>query len=338
MAYGLKGWGTRIWLVKGADNRYYILKDCWLPTSWLNDITIHHLLQDKSREDPLFALDVRSSDNEAIFGEKDEYHIFDNPLFDEPIFSILHFVESLHLCVGMWDVVHQPDAMGTLVPETTLMLLGHPPLNLLPADECLEDHLHLRAAFAGYGISITWFSCAREFFITMMGAIVGHFNGYIFQKVLQCDISDTHIWMQIPKPELEFIVPDWPKDKGPGWYPKWTGLLSDWGYGKDFSSNPSVQRDNLGVVMGTFPFQAMQLMAWEGGLHWAGPFTGHTIQHDLGAVVWLMWMSCINLDGPFNRWRFECDDYDKAKQWSLVTKHIKLEGLKEQAASKSQKN
>ncbi|KAI5984101.1 hypothetical protein EDC04DRAFT_2591330 [Pisolithus marmoratus] len=216
------------------------------------------------------------------------------------------------------------------------MLLGHPPLNLLPADECLEDCLHLRAAFTECGISITWFSCAREFFNAMMGAVVGHFNGYICRKVLQCNISDTNIWMQIPKPEPEFIVPDWPKDKGPGWYPKQMGLLGNWGYGKDFSSNPSVQRDNSSF-QGTFPFQAMQLMAWEGGLHWAGPFMGHTIQHDLEAVVLLMWMLCINLNGPFNRWRFECDDY-KAKQWSLVTKHIKLEGLEEQAASKSQKN
>ncbi|KAI6045517.1 hypothetical protein EDC04DRAFT_2559544, partial [Pisolithus marmoratus] len=163
-----------------------------------------------------------------------------------------------------------------------------------------KDHLHLRAAFTECGISITWFSCAREFFNTMMGAIVGHFNGYVCQKVLQYDISDTNIWMWIPKPELEFIVPDWLKDKGPCWYPKQMGLLGNWGYGKDFSSNPSVQRENL-AFQGTFPFQAMQLMAWEGGLHWAGPFTGHTVQHDLEVVVWLMWMLCINLDGPFNR-------------------------------------
>ncbi|KAI6043242.1 hypothetical protein EDC04DRAFT_2542961, partial [Pisolithus marmoratus] len=161
-----------------------------------------------------------------------------------------------------------------------------------------EDHLHLRATFTECGISIAWFLCAREFFNTMMGEIVGHFNGYVHQKVLQCNISDTNVWMQIPKPEPEFIVPDWLKDKGPGWYPNQMGLLGNWGYGKHFSSNPSAQRDNLSL-QGTFPFQATQLMAWEGGLDWAGPFKGHSIQHDLEAVIWLMWILCINLDGPF---------------------------------------
>ena len=173
MAYGLKGRGTRIWLVKDPCDRYYILKDCWLPTSWPNDITIHCLLQDKSREDPLFALEVRSSDDEAIFGENDEYHIFDNPLFDEPVFSTtaLRGIPTL-VC---WDEVHRPDATGTLVPETTLLLLGHPPPRGFSADESPEDRQHLRAAFAECGISIAWFSCAREFFNAIMGALVGKF-------------------------------------------------------------------------------------------------------------------------------------------------------------------
>ncbi|KAI6097876.1 hypothetical protein F5141DRAFT_1011168, partial [Pisolithus sp. B1] len=280
MAYGLKGRGTRVWLVKGPDDRYYILKDCWLPTSQANDVTIHHLLQDRSREDPLFALEVRSSDDEAVFGEKDEYHIFDNPLFDEPVFSTttLRGIPTL-VC---WDEVHRPDATGTLVPETTSLLLGHPPSShLFSADGHTEDRQHLRVAFAECGISIAWFSCAREFFNAMMGALVGHFDGYVRRKVLQCDISDTNVWMRIPRPEPEFIVPDWPKDKGPGWYPKRTGLLGDWGYGKDVDSNTSAQRDDSCVIAVS------------------GPFTGHSVQHDLEAFVWLMWVLCTNLDGPF---------------------------------------
>ncbi|KAI5983039.1 hypothetical protein EDD15DRAFT_2179657, partial [Pisolithus albus] len=165
--------------------------------------------------------------------------------------------------------------------------------------------------------------------------ITGHFNGYIHQKVLQCNISDTNIWMWIPKPEPEFIMLDWPEDKGPGWYPKQTGLLSDWGYSKDFSSNASAQRDSLCVS--TFPSQAMQLMALEAGLDWAGPF-GHSVLHGLEAVVWLMWVLCINLDGPFNRWRFKCDHYDKADHWSLTIKCITLEAPNKQAASEAGKN
>ncbi|KAI6118939.1 hypothetical protein EDD16DRAFT_1584080, partial [Pisolithus croceorrhizus] len=336
MAYGLKGRGTRIWLVKGPEDRYYILKDCWLPTSWANDVTIHHLLQDRSREDPLFALEVRSSDDEAVFGKNDEYHIFDDPLFDEPVFSAtaLRGIPTL-VC---WDVVHRPDARGTLVPETTLMLLGYPPSPLFSADARPEDRQHLRAAFAECGISITWFSCAREFFNAMMGAFVGHFNGYVRRKVLQCDISDTNVWMRIPKPEPEFIVPDWPKEKGPGWYPKRSGLLGDWGYGKDFDGNTLAQRDNSCVITGTYPFQATQLMAWEAGLVWAGPFTGHSVQHDLEAFVWLMWVLCVNLDGPFNTRRFECGDFEKATRRSTPIKRIKLEDLKKQAAFNSRKN
>ncbi|KAI6012231.1 hypothetical protein EDC04DRAFT_3094469 [Pisolithus marmoratus] len=161
-------------------------------------------------------------------------------------------------------------------------------------------------------------------------------NGLV-EKVLQCDISDTSVWMRVPEPDPEFIVPDWPKDKRSGWYPKRTGLLGDWGYGEDFNSNTSAQRDNSYVITGIFPFQATQLMAWEGGLDWAGPFTGHSVQHDLEAFAWLMWTLCINLDGPFNRRRFECGDYYKAIHRSSVTKRIKLEAL-ERAASKSRKN
>ncbi|KAI5985601.1 hypothetical protein EDD15DRAFT_2175691, partial [Pisolithus albus] len=157
--------------------------------------------------------------------------------------------------------------------------------------------------------------------------ITGHFNGYVHQKVLQCNISDTNIWMWIPKPEPEFIMLGWPEDKGPGWYPKQTGLLSDWGYSKDFSTFQS-----------TFPFQAVQLMAWKAGLDWAGPFMGCSVQHGLEAVVWLMWVLCINLDGPFNRWRFKCDHYDKADHWSLTIKCIKLEALNKQSASEAGKN
>ncbi|KAI6169951.1 hypothetical protein EDD17DRAFT_1749148 [Pisolithus thermaeus] len=249
MAYGLRGRGTRA-----------------------SDVTIHHLLQDRSREDPLFALEVRSSDDEAVFGEKDEYHIFDNPLFDEPVFSTttLRGIPTL-VC---WDEVHRPDATGTLVPETTSLLLGHPPSShLFSADEHTEDRQHLRVAFAECGISIAWFSCAREFFNAMMGA-VGTSTDTFVGRCCTCDISDTNVWMRIPRPEPEFIVPDWPKDKGPGWYSKRTGLLGDWGYGKDVDSNTSAQRDDSCVIAGTYPFQATQLMAWEAGLDWAGTVYG----------------------------------------------------------------
>ena len=57
--------------------------------------------------------------------------------------------------------------------------------------------------------------------------MLGHFNGYIQRKVLQSDVSDMNVWLWIPKLELEYVVPDWPEDKGPDLYPRQTGLLGD---------------------------------------------------------------------------------------------------------------
>ncbi|KAI6019086.1 hypothetical protein EDC04DRAFT_2541902, partial [Pisolithus marmoratus] len=159
-----------------------------------------------------------------------------------------------------------------------------------------KDCQHLRVAFLECGIGIAWFSCAREFFNAVMGIVVGHFNGYVCRKVHQCDISDTNTWLQILKPKPEFVIPDWPEDKDLKWYPKWMGMLGDWGYGKDFDGSGS---HLIQVLQGTFPFQAIQIMAWEVELPWAGPFTGHSIQHDLEVIMWLVWVLCINLDGPF---------------------------------------
>ena len=79
------------------------------------------------------------------------------------------------------------------------------------------------------------------------------------------------------------------------------------------------------TLQDTFPFQAVQIMAWEAGLPWAGEFTGHSILHDLEALVWFMWVFCINMDGPFNKRRFKCRDFEKLPHLCSTTKHIKLE-------------
>jgi len=164
MAYGLKGRGTRIWLVRDQNGRYFILKDCWLPQGWGNDIIHHRLLQDKSRNDTQFAVDVRSNEDEVIFGDHDIYHIFDEPLFDEP--------NSPGSLKGIPTLLYWDEVQRRNVPETTWMLLGLPP-NFSKEDH--ENRLHSRAAFLECGIGISWFSCAREFFNAMMGALVGEF-------------------------------------------------------------------------------------------------------------------------------------------------------------------
>ena len=83
-------------------------------------------------------------------------------------------------------------------------------------------------------------------------------------------------------------------------------------------------------------------MAWDAKLGWAGEFTGHSIQHDLEAFMWLMWVLCINLDGPFNRGQFKCNDFDKPEHLSSTTKCVRLEDLTTEggvnSSNSSQKN
>lgn len=76
-------------------------------------------------------------------------------------------------------------------------------------------------------------------------------------------------------------------------------------------------------------------MAWDANDDWAGEFTGHTVQHDLEAFVWLMWVLCINLDGPFNRRRFGCKAFEKADYQNSTTKRVKLGDIISGAGAKS---
>ena len=78
MAYSLKGRGTHIWLVEDQEHHYHVLKDCWLLQGWANNAILHRLLQDESCEDPQFSVEVRSPQDEGIFGDQGKYHIFDD--------------------------------------------------------------------------------------------------------------------------------------------------------------------------------------------------------------------------------------------------------------------
>ena len=116
MAYGLKGRGTRIWLVEDQEHHYHVLKDCWLPQGWANNSILHRLLQNESHEDPQFSVEVRSPQDEGIVGDQDKYHIFDDPLFGETNYpSGLAGIPTLLY----WDEVQCLDGAGSLVPETT---------------------------------------------------------------------------------------------------------------------------------------------------------------------------------------------------------------------------
>lgn len=107
----------------------------------------------------------------------------------------------------------------------------------------------------------------------------------------------------------------------------------------DCSDSMSRQRDNSCFIMvsilcinsvlaaqiqqGTFPFQAVQIMAQDAELPWAGEFMGHSVMHDLEVFVWFMWVFCINMDGPFNKRRFTCA-FDKTSHVNSTLKRIKL--------------
>jgi len=89
-------------------------------------------------EDPQFTIQVRSGEDEVIFSDDDIYHIFDSPLFEEmkqP--GGLKGIPTL-IC---WDEVHHQDKTETLVPETTGMLLGNPPLGSISNDKHYQDTL-----------------------------------------------------------------------------------------------------------------------------------------------------------------------------------------------------
>ena len=76
-------------------------------------------------------------------------------------------------------------------------------------------------------------------------------------------------------------------------------------------------------------------MAWDANDDWSGEFTGHTVQHDLEALVWLMWVLCVKLDGLFNRRQFGCKAFEKADYQSSTMKHAKLGDIISGAGAKS---
>ncbi|KAI6130232.1 hypothetical protein EV401DRAFT_621388 [Pisolithus croceorrhizus] len=82
-----------------------------------------------------------------------------------------------------------------------------------------------------------------------------------------------------------------PTDEPSDWYPKCSGMTGDWGFGRDKTLPASDDKVHL---MGTFPFQAAELLSPSGT-------TVQGVHHDLKLFFWVFWIICVNMTGPFDR-------------------------------------
>ncbi|KAI6112918.1 hypothetical protein F5141DRAFT_1002968 [Pisolithus sp. B1] len=188
--------------------------------------------------------------------------------------------------------------------------------NLLKSLAAVQNpRIHVRTTFHTCAVGITWFSCVREFFNGILGAVIGHRNAYLYRGVLHCDVSDTNIWMRVKKALPVFAVPDWPTDKPSDWYPKRSGMTGDWGFGRDKTLPAS---DDKVYLTGTFPFQAAVLLS---------PLdtTVQGVHHDLESFFWVIWIICVNMIGPFDRratWIVQEEPLYASANTSEVPEHL----------------
>ncbi|KIM55520.1 hypothetical protein SCLCIDRAFT_95581, partial [Scleroderma citrinum Foug A] len=145
-------------------------------------------------------------------------------------------------------------------------------------------------------IPITWFSCTRELFHAAMGVLVGHYNGYKRREILHSNLSDSNIWMRIEAANSACTVPEWQEMEDLSWYPWRSGILGDWGLRQDVSSTSKTRSNDDGFITGTFPFQAAELIQ-------PPVQVPHRLNHDLEAFFWVIWIICVNVNGPFNHHR-----------------------------------
>lgn len=142
---------------------------------------------------------------------------------------------------------------------------------------------------------------------------LAHYNG-LRLGLLHSDASDTNVWFKVKSLDVKDIVPEWPSEQGK--YTKRAGILGDWGYAEDQlklndSSSPGHMTVRINFMMtamayqqlfylkyeqGTFPFTATELLSPDG----LKGRVRHTAHHDLESFFWILWVTSINLVGPFN--------------------------------------
>ncbi|KAG6377134.1 hypothetical protein JVT61DRAFT_1185 [Boletus reticuloceps] len=260
-----------------------VLKDCWMESGLTTDIDIHRFLQDRQPHP------FDNDDQCQKFGIDDKYCVF----------------SGCQQLMAKWDD-------RTNLPGIPIVLASQEPcciapdfdsvsqVSLLDATEnilrrfgpglCMQPRKHVQLVYETVGTPIVWFSCRREFLNAVMGATIALFNG-TRKNVLHCDATDTNVMMVVKDLDPEHVVPDWPI--GAGEYPKRAGLLFDWGHAVDQSSEAVY---STGGVTGTFSFTAAEFLQTEYA-------TNHEIYHDLESLFWIMFVTSVNLEGPFNKWR-----------------------------------
>ncbi|KAG9317528.1 hypothetical protein JVU11DRAFT_1734 [Chiua virens] len=309
-----------------------ILKVSWLPMdnegqSVTTDIEIYLLMEERT---PL--LEVLTGRERELFGEQDLYGVFRNcikPGKHEasentwdcvkhlPGIPIILPAECSRPCVinpRPNDNLHNEgyycadyDGLKDLRPDTTNNIIQRFDVPMRDGKGqtsrgqlFIEHRECIWALSRTCGTSLVWFSCRRELVNAMMGALAGHFNG-LRMDLLHCDVSDGNVWIEVEGPEANYVVPDWPKEEYA--HPKRAGMLGDWGYAADLREKGS----EPGRIAGTFPFMAAELLSDK-------PDLQHTIQHDLESFFWLLWITCVNLNGPFYTrrvWKDEMEDIKK---------------------------
>ncbi|KAG1771394.1 hypothetical protein EV702DRAFT_944299, partial [Suillus placidus] len=95
---------------------------------------------------------------------------------------------------------------------------------------------HYRTIFKTNAVRCTWFSCRREFFSGLIGALNGHLNDWL-RGLIHRDTSDGNTWFWVPIADQDHAVPNWRIDKGvpkfcgeiveSEWFPMRPGMIGD---------------------------------------------------------------------------------------------------------------
>ncbi|KAG1735955.1 uncharacterized protein EDB91DRAFT_1038644, partial [Suillus paluster] len=115
--------------------------------------------------------------------------------------------------------------------------------------------------FKTNAVRCTWFSCRREFFSGLIGALKGHINAWL-RGLIHRDTSDDNTWFWVPIVDQDHAVPNWCIDEG---VPKFCGET------------------------GTFPYSSVDREH------------PPNICHDLESFIFLAFVLRVNVTGPYHQ-------------------------------------
>ncbi|OAX31937.1 hypothetical protein K503DRAFT_668438, partial [Rhizopogon vinicolor AM-OR11-026] len=154
--------------------------------------------------------------------------------------------------------------------------------------------------FKTNAVRCTWFSCRREFFSGLIGALKGHLNAWL-HGLVHCDTSDSNTWFWVPIADKDHAVPNWYIDEGvpkfygetveSEWFPMRPGMIGDFGLALDSldDSEGASEVKKRWTTTGTFPYSSVD--------------EEHppNICHDLESFIFLAFMLRTNVTGPYHQ-------------------------------------